>query len=111
MIYVTEPFSRSRHVKLDDASKDPADVLDVLKLNLERHFQTGIYDYRTMVSLFMKVVASLPPRHGAVVVSYTNCAADEIRSRCAKQRACRVRPSLFAAATACTSTGYWPSRT
>jgi hypothetical protein len=51
-IYVTEPFSRSRHVKLDDPSKTPADAVDVLKLNLVRDFQTGIYDYHTMVSLF-----------------------------------------------------------
>ena len=51
-IYVTEPFSRSRHVKLDDPSKAPGDAVDVLKLNLVRDFQTGIYDYHTMVSLF-----------------------------------------------------------
>ena len=42
-IYVTEPFSRSRHVKLDDPSRTPGDVVDVLKLNLVRDFQTGIY--------------------------------------------------------------------
>jgi len=51
-IYVTEPFSRSQHVKLDDPSKTPGDAVDVLKLNLVRDFQTGIYDYHTMVSLF-----------------------------------------------------------
>ena len=51
-IYVTEPFSRSQHVKLDDPSKTPSDAVDVLKLNLVRDFQTGIYDYHTMVSLF-----------------------------------------------------------
>ncbi len=51
-IYVTEPFSRARHVKVDDPSRDPADVVDVLKLNLVRDFQTGIYDYHTLVSLF-----------------------------------------------------------
>jgi len=39
---------------------------------------------RTMVSLFMRVVAALPARQGAAVVSYTNCAADEIRERCAR---------------------------
>jgi len=52
-IYVTEPFSRSKHVKLDDPSKSPADALDVLKLNLVRDFQTGIYDYHTILSLFV----------------------------------------------------------
>src|SRR5262245_53936464 len=34
MIYVTEPWSLSKRVKVEDASKDPADVFDVLKLNL-----------------------------------------------------------------------------
>ena len=50
-IYVTEPFSRSRHVKLDHPAS-PGDTVDVLKLNLARDFQTGIYDYHTLVSLF-----------------------------------------------------------
>ena len=54
MIYVTEPFSISKHVKLDDPSRSPQDVVDVLKLNLVRDFQTGIYDYNTMVSLFVR---------------------------------------------------------
>jgi hypothetical protein len=53
-IYVTEPFSRAKHVKLDDAAAHPEDVVDVLKLNLVRSFQTGIYDYHTMVSLFVR---------------------------------------------------------
>lgn len=51
-IYVTEPFSASRRVKLDDPARHPDDVVDVLKLNLVRAFQTGIYDYHTMVSRF-----------------------------------------------------------
>ena len=51
-IYVTEPFSRTKHVKLDDPSKAPGDEIGVLKLNLVRDFQTGIYDYHTILSLF-----------------------------------------------------------
>ncbi|MEQ1832187.1 MAG: hypothetical protein ABL977_03965 [Candidatus Eisenbacteria bacterium] len=51
-IYVTEPFSRARHVKLDDPDRTPADAVEVLKLNLMRDFQTGIYDYHTMLSVF-----------------------------------------------------------
>ena len=46
LIYVTEPFSKAKHV-------NPGDTFDVLKLNLVRDFQTGIYDYNTMVSLFV----------------------------------------------------------
>jgi len=54
MIFVTEPFSASKHVKVDDYRKNPSDVIDVLKLNLVRDFQTGIYDYNTMVSTFVR---------------------------------------------------------
>jgi len=54
LVYVTEPFSRSMRVKVDDASRNPKDTFDVLKLNLVRDFQTGIYDYNTMTSLFVK---------------------------------------------------------
>ncbi len=67
-IYVTEPFSRSKHVKLDDPAKaDPADLVDVLKLNLVRSFQTGLYDYHTMVSLFVRTADFTP-----VKVSFTS---------------------------------------
>jgi hypothetical protein len=54
MIYVTEPFSESRRVKVDDPSRNPSDTFDALKLNLVRDFQTGIYDYNTMVSVFVR---------------------------------------------------------
>ncbi len=54
MIYVTEPFSESKRVKVDDAARDPADTFDALKLNLVRDFQTGIYDYNTMTSVFCR---------------------------------------------------------
>ena len=52
-IYVTEPFSRSKHVKLDDPSRAGRDAMGVMKLNLVRDFQTGIYDYHTIISLFV----------------------------------------------------------
>jgi hypothetical protein len=54
MIFVTEPFSESKWVKLDDHRRNPEDVVDVLKLNMVRDFQTGIYDYNTMVSVFSR---------------------------------------------------------
>ncbi len=53
-VYVTEPFSESQRVKVDDPGKNPRDVVDALKLNLVRDFQTGIYDYNTMVSVFVR---------------------------------------------------------
>jgi len=60
MIFVTEPFSRSQHVKLDDANANPSDTFTALKLNLVRDFQTGIYDYNTMVSLFVRAQSMEP---------------------------------------------------
>jgi hypothetical protein len=52
MIFVTEPFSESERVKVNDYRKTPS--FDALKLNLVRHFQTGVYDYDTMVSIFVR---------------------------------------------------------
>lgn len=54
MIFVTEPFNESKRVKEDRPPANPRDTIDVLKLNLVRDFQTGIYDYHTMVSLFVR---------------------------------------------------------
>jgi hypothetical protein len=54
MVFVTEPFSTSKHVKVDNPRANPADTFDALKLNLVRDFQTGIYDYNTMVSVFVR---------------------------------------------------------
>jgi hypothetical protein len=54
MVFVTEPFSESKRVKEDRPPANPRDTIDVLKLNLVRDFQTGIYDYNTMVSLFVR---------------------------------------------------------
>lgn len=54
MVYVTEPFSESKRVKADYPDKNPDDTFEVLKLNLVRDFQTGIYDYNTMVSVFAR---------------------------------------------------------
>lgn len=53
-IYVTEPFSESKRVKLDNPSRNPADAFDAFKLNMVRDFQTGVYDYNTMVSVFTR---------------------------------------------------------
>lgn len=53
MIFVTEDFSRSRHVKLDDPSKHPSDAVKVMKLNMHSEFITGIYKYSMMSSVFM----------------------------------------------------------
>ena len=54
LITVTEPFSESKRVKVDDPAKNPADTFEALKVNLVRDFQTGIYDYNTMTSVFVR---------------------------------------------------------
>ena len=60
MIYVTEPFSESKRVKVDNPSANPDDTFNVLKLNFVRDFQTGIYDYNTMTSLFVRTTDFSP---------------------------------------------------
>ena len=56
MVWVTEPFSRSKAVKLDHPEVAGDDVFPVLKLNHLRTFQTGIYPYRLMTSVFFPVI-------------------------------------------------------
>lgn len=51
MIFVTEPFLPKLQVKFDGKETDEQFV-DVLKLNLERTFNTGIYPYSLMTSVF-----------------------------------------------------------
>ncbi|NNF58251.1 MAG: hypothetical protein HKN04_08410 [Rhodothermaceae bacterium] len=53
LIFVTEPFSRSQQVKLDQAGG--ADEVTVMKLNHTREFVTGIYPYSMMTSVFTPV--------------------------------------------------------
>lgn len=55
MIFVTEDFSKSRHVKLDYPVKSPADKVGVLKLNMTKTFNTGLYPYSMMTSSFTPI--------------------------------------------------------
>ncbi|MGF1510731.1 MAG: septum formation inhibitor Maf [Myxococcota bacterium] len=55
LVFVTEPFSRTKQVKLDDPSGARNDAVTVLKLNATRKFNTGIYPYSTMTSSFSPV--------------------------------------------------------
>jgi len=52
LIFVTEDFSDSKQVKLDDPSKNSDDAVKVLKMNATRKFNTGIYPYSMMESVF-----------------------------------------------------------
>lgn len=55
MIFVTEDMVDSLRVKADPGKHPPADVHPVLKLNFVREFQTGIYDYKVLQSVFARV--------------------------------------------------------
>ncbi len=57
LIYVTEPFNLRRQVKSDAAATNDPNVINVLKLNRVKKFQTGIYDYSLMSSVFTPLEA------------------------------------------------------
>ena len=50
MIFVTEDFSKAKQVKLDHPEEAGNDRINVLKLNLTKKFNTGIYPYSMMLS-------------------------------------------------------------
>lgn len=55
LIFVTEPFSKAKQVKLDNPSEAGSDKLTVMKLNFVKKFVTGIYPYSMMLSTFTPV--------------------------------------------------------
>lgn len=55
LVFVTEPFSKSKQVKLDDWRDESADNVSVMKLNMTKKFLTGIYPYSMMMSTFTPV--------------------------------------------------------
>lgn len=62
LVFVTEDFSRKKHVKLDDAAAAGADRVPILKLNLVKKFKTGIYDYSMLQSIFTPIDWKIDPR-------------------------------------------------
>ena len=61
LLFVTEPYSRSRQVKVDRYDPRNPDHTTALKLNHVRKFQTGIYDYSVMTSVFVDPVRDFEP--------------------------------------------------
>ena len=55
LIYVTEDFSASKQVKLDNLNAADRDKVPVLKLNASKTFNTGLYPYSILTSVFMPV--------------------------------------------------------
>ena len=54
-VFVTEPFSNTLRVKADPGRHGPGDEFPVMKLNLIKDYQTGIYDYNDMLSSFVSL--------------------------------------------------------
>lgn len=63
MVWVTEPFSRAKAVKLDAPQERPGDAMRVMKLNHLRHFKTGVYTYDLMTSVFSPVDFAPDAKH------------------------------------------------
>lgn len=61
LIFVTEDFLKTRQVKYEGQG-DKSDAVSVLKLNLYQHFNTGVYPYTLMTSVFSeaKAASALP---------------------------------------------------
>jgi hypothetical protein len=61
LIFVTEDFLEDREVKLESKPEGRA-VLPILKLNLVKKFDTGIYSYSMMTSVFSPIEIYSHPR-------------------------------------------------
>lgn len=55
LIFVTEDFSAKRLVKLNDPQAAGNDLVKILKLNFTKKFNTGLYPYSMMSSVFTPV--------------------------------------------------------
>ncbi|GGG35659.1 hypothetical protein [Bizionia arctica] len=55
LVFVTEPFSIGKQVKLDNPQDAEKDNVTVMKLNNIRKFNTGIYDYSIVTSTFTPI--------------------------------------------------------
>lgn len=61
LVFVTEDLSREKQVKLDNPSDAGDDAVKVMKLNLVKKFNTGIYRYSIMESVFTPLFADRDP--------------------------------------------------
>ena len=62
LVFVTEDFSDALRVKAESRPGAAPGVYPVMKLNHLRQFQTGLYDYNTMTSVFARVASAWPVR-------------------------------------------------
>jgi hypothetical protein len=71
LIYVTEPMDRRNWIKDDAGDVPPESRVNVLKLNRVLKFQTGIYPYSVMTSVFSPVDAMAGERFAPVKIAMT----------------------------------------
>ncbi|HWE30741.1 MAG TPA: hypothetical protein VHB97_22190 [Polyangia bacterium] len=71
-IFVTEDFSDALRVKADPGKHPKSDIVPVMKVNLVRDFQTGIYDYNTMTSTFLRTEADREGYWGLMKTSFSS---------------------------------------
>ena len=69
LIFVTEDFSRKKQVKLDNPQAAGNDAVKVMKLNYVKKFNTGIYPYSMMKSVFTPVEQAQYPHSLKVTTS------------------------------------------
>ncbi|MBC6427080.1 MAG: hypothetical protein GDA51_11595 [Ekhidna sp.] len=69
LVFVTEPFSKSKQVKPDNWRSQSVDKVSVLKLNMTKKFLTGIYPYSMMMSTFTPVSYDQYPQTFKVTTS------------------------------------------
>lgn len=69
LIYVTEPLDRATLIKEDEAS---ARGIPVMKLNFTEKFQTGIYPYSVMTSVFAPTDGYLSTRFAPVKLTLSS---------------------------------------
>ncbi|MBM9502427.1 septum formation inhibitor Maf [Leptospira sp. 201903071] len=62
LVFVTEDFSKSKQVKLDQPEKNEEDRVKILKLNFVKNFVTGIYAYSMTLSVFTPLDGESYPR-------------------------------------------------
>jgi len=69
LVFVTEDFSAKKQVKLDRPQENAADAVKVMKLNLTKKFNTGVYPYSMMQSVFTPVNRKQSPHSLKVTTS------------------------------------------
>lgn len=55
LIFVTEDYSKKKHIKINNPANAGDDVVKILKLNMDKKFNTGLYPYSLMQSVFTPV--------------------------------------------------------